>query len=494
MAGKNAVIANLDMNVRAKITELEKNLKKVEGQLLSFQKVGTGVAASLKRIGEQAAGTFAGLASFNIIGKFTSGITGLVSKFTSLGASQFETILGQESLAAILQVSGNTLRAFSLAAERATLGQAELEAALIKTGKNVKEGNEAIDELNLSYDDLATLSIDRQFLAILEALEKIPNANRRVQLAMELWGRSGAQILQASSKGFRQAEEDVKRFGLALSSGALENIDKLHVSLTDLWARIKGLTNQLLAGLSPMLTEWFDKMGAMWDKLGSHEIAQRVLSVIQMMRDGVLSAIEAMINGIRDAQKFMYEAQLGFMQYMGKGTNNRFPFHSRDPKVVQDERREMLILQNKIDLLASKSRFAFDPQYRKPLMADWGGDFDPFAGFPDFFDPRKPNAARKLAGESFLGSMRDMFSASMMSAISALRLQTEAGPMLKPVPESFANARQGSAEAHRAITEAHRAYIESQNDAAAKRHKESVDKLKDIERAIGKTNLVVGEL
>lgn len=94
-------------------------------------------------------------------------------------------IVPLQRLGAIAQASGNSLE--------------DIAGAVNKFQRNLFEGNDAavnaIQRIGVSLDDLRKQSPDEQFITIAKAIQKIPEPAAQAATAMEIFGRSGAQLL-----------------------------------------------------------------------------------------------------------------------------------------------------------------------------------------------------------------------------------------------------------------------------------------------------------
>lgn len=161
-------------------------------------------------------------------------------------------------------VAGETLSQLGYAAKLSGADLEGLGKAFLNQGKLIKAARDnsagAIDTLNklgLTVSDLEGLSPEQHFLKMAEALSRIDEPGTRAALAMEAFGKSGAQLLPMLNSG------------AAGISGLMREADALGVTLSDeqvsaaaefgdAWDRVKsvagGVTNQIGAALAPTLT------------------------------------------------------------------------------------------------------------------------------------------------------------------------------------------------------------------------------------------------
>ena len=95
------------------------------------------------------------------------------------------TIEGLQRLQAVAEPSGNSLD--------------QVSSAVTQMQKRIAEGadgtSEALGAIGLSIDDLRALSPDEQFFAIAKGIQSIKDPAQQVKIAMDLFGKSGAEIL-----------------------------------------------------------------------------------------------------------------------------------------------------------------------------------------------------------------------------------------------------------------------------------------------------------
>jgi len=142
--------------------------------------------------------------------------------------------------------AGMAVEAFGglrFAAEQSGATGEDLEVGLRRMAKMLSEAahgskgpRELLRQLGLDMRGLANLSMDEQFLAIADAIDKIPNPTDRAAVAMSVFGRSGTKLLpmiQGGAKALRGFMQNAKDLGLivnaqaAAAAGRLN--DKFHV-------------------------------------------------------------------------------------------------------------------------------------------------------------------------------------------------------------------------------------------------------------------------
>lgn len=101
----------------------------------------------------------------------------------------------------------------------------------------------AIEQLGLSLQQLRGLEPDQQFLAIAAAIGKIPDPMVRTQLAMDVFGRKGAEILPTMRADIERLAEAAPR----MSAAAARGLDDFGDMLSTIWLSLKNITGEVLA-------------------------------------------------------------------------------------------------------------------------------------------------------------------------------------------------------------------------------------------------------
>lgn len=101
--------------------------------------------------------------------------------------------------------------------------------AIAQMGDRLTEGKDstvaALKSLNLELDTLRNLKPEDAFTAIAEAIKDVPDPMRQTQLAMELFGKSGVEILPAIKQGLGDLREEAKKLGQVLSEDDVKALD-----------------------------------------------------------------------------------------------------------------------------------------------------------------------------------------------------------------------------------------------------------------------------
>ncbi|RLC27975.1 MAG: hypothetical protein DRH37_10095, partial [Deltaproteobacteria bacterium] len=232
--------------VEIKVTARDKASRVLKKITASFKKWGVG---ALKITG----GLVAGVGAVTVA---------LGAMFTKLSASIDE----QAKMASALGLSNESLGVMRDAAGYAGISIGQLDTALRKMSQSVAdaadgtgEAKDALEELGLDAEKLQQMGPEKAFKAIVDRLDQIPNGIKKTQMAMDIFGKSGAAMANLTSDGLKQAQKDADTLGLKLSSAQAANVE----ASNDAWSRIKNVAADFLkfitARLAPGVKAGLDK-------------------------------------------------------------------------------------------------------------------------------------------------------------------------------------------------------------------------------------------
>jgi hypothetical protein len=224
-------------------------------------------SASMKKLQADASGLRSGMSALvaiqgtQLFSSIVSSAASAARSLANLVVSTAETVSAQNDLAGRLGVTYGELAGLSYAGSLVgvsmdTIGAAMTKAqvAFVNAANGSKTANAAFARLGLSVQQLNGLSAEQQFEAIAEAISQLPTEAERAAAAVQIFGRSGAQLLplfQGGADGIREAREEAERFGLTLTNAQSGNIDAMGDSFDRAQAAITGVIQQIVAYLAP---------------------------------------------------------------------------------------------------------------------------------------------------------------------------------------------------------------------------------------------------
>lgn len=175
--------------------------------------------------------------------------------------SGLETIGAQADMAASLKTTVESLQVLTWAGELAGVSMGEIEQATKKLTTRLSEAAAgsgsavgALQRLNLSAADLQALPLDQRIIAIQEALNRLVPEAERAAVASDLFGDKAAlAFLRIDPATLREAAQDVRDFGVAVSAADAAQIERTGDAIAKLSLIWLGLTNRLTAAVAPAL-------------------------------------------------------------------------------------------------------------------------------------------------------------------------------------------------------------------------------------------------
>lgn len=178
-------------------------------------------------------------------GAFQGAIAGIAASLTTQGlsaAKQFATDLVQTAgavadLSAKTGLSTTEVQAFGYAAQQTGASVDTIAGAVTQLSNRLVEGGTgtvaAVKALGLSFADLQRQDPGAAFAAIADGIKDVPGAMEQTQLAIELFGKSGPELLAAIKAGLGDTAAEASRLGLVINEDAIQALD----DLGDAWDR-----------------------------------------------------------------------------------------------------------------------------------------------------------------------------------------------------------------------------------------------------------------
>ncbi len=169
-------------------------------------------------------------------------------------------------------ISIEGLQRFQIAGDDAGNTIQEITGAIARMEDRLAGGDSsavaALGKLHLNFEQLRSLTPENQFIAISEAIRQIPDPAEQVNIAIDLFGKSGASILPTLKRGF----DDLKDSSVGMSESTVRALDDVGDALGRAARTAKGEAAEAFAFLflgwgqgerdAANLTKQLDEMGA----------------------------------------------------------------------------------------------------------------------------------------------------------------------------------------------------------------------------------------
>ena len=204
-------------------------------------------------------------ASFAALGRAVGPLVAALSARALVGALQnvVTTLDDIGKTADRIGVTTDQLQELRAVAESAGVEQSVLDNSIEKLGKNLAEASigigtakVALEQLNLSADNLIGLGLDGAMDKIADAVNKVESPMERTALATQLFGRSGApllNLLREGSEGMAQMRQEARDLGIVIDEALVREAEEAQTQL-DLMSRvISANLSSALISLAPLL-------------------------------------------------------------------------------------------------------------------------------------------------------------------------------------------------------------------------------------------------
>lgn len=254
-----ATIGGVIVKVTAQTQQFESGMARAKGQLQTLEATVTKTGVSLRRLA-------------GVIATFVS-VRAVVGYFRETA----DAIDNMAKSADRLGVSTEFLDALQRSAKLGGVEAENLDAALTKlakSGVDAATGNKALADsfrrIGLDARQFASSSTEDQILQIADALQNTQDAALRVHVAMSLFGRAGAplvNVLAGGSEQIRAMRVEAERTGTAISRIDAARIEEMNDSLTRLSEAMRGLAVTVLPAIADALTAIVNTVKAVVENL-----------------------------------------------------------------------------------------------------------------------------------------------------------------------------------------------------------------------------------
>lgn len=298
------LIAELVTKLEADSTNFNKQLNNSENKLANFGKtagkVGAGIALAMGTVA--VGGFFYLLHSINETAEKIDDLAKRAHKFGGEVAA-FQRL---EYVASLAGVGTDKLEA----------GLSRLVKAMADAKRGTGEAKNAFKELGLSVADLDKMSVDKQYIAISDALKLVTDENRQAQLAVQIFGRSGVEQLNLLRENLSGLSADFDKFGGGLSNEQAKAVEDYNDSMTRLGAVFDTFKIQLTAQVAPALEKISTFIADQIVEFGGLGNVANITA--QYMVKGLLlvvQVIQSVINGVNTIVDSFKKAQLTLAQF-----------------------------------------------------------------------------------------------------------------------------------------------------------------------------------
>jgi hypothetical protein len=164
-----------------------------------------------------------------------------------------------------LGVTTEALQRLRYAAELSGVASEDLTSAMAKLARQATEGNDAFAAMGVNVRDANgnLKSADTLLAEVADRFASYRDGAEKTSLAMELFGKSGYQMismLNAGSAGLKESGDEAKEFGAVLSDNAIGASVEFKDNLTRIQTALGGMVTRLAEDVIPLLRDFSNEM------------------------------------------------------------------------------------------------------------------------------------------------------------------------------------------------------------------------------------------
>ncbi|HTE42407.1 MAG TPA: hypothetical protein VK629_16410 [Steroidobacteraceae bacterium] len=242
---------NILVDIAARTASFEAGMTRVEGKLDGFQRSVVTGARSLAALG---AGFASGAGIISFIGS-------VVRAADEIGdAAERAGVLASE-LSRMKYVAEQSDVSF----ESLSIGIKKMQDNISNAARGMKPSVEALAAINIEAGKLKGIGLQEQLGLIADRFKRVTDAEDRTRIAMDLFGKSGADLipmLMRGRAGINDFAAEADRLGITLDDRATAAIDRNAKAWDRFWRSVKGgsanLVGDMVADIFGLSTEMED--------------------------------------------------------------------------------------------------------------------------------------------------------------------------------------------------------------------------------------------
>jgi hypothetical protein len=122
---------------------------------------------------------------------------------------------------------------------------------------------DSFTKLGLDFEQLRAMSPEEQFKAVQSAISKLPTEAERAAAAVDIFGRSGVELLPLMNQNLAEVEERMKRLGAVVGADQVEAIASMNDALDMTKAMFDGIIGNVVGNLAPIVESLAEEVMSM---------------------------------------------------------------------------------------------------------------------------------------------------------------------------------------------------------------------------------------
>jgi len=159
-----------------------------------------------------------------------------------------------------------SLQTFQMAAKLS--GVDDITTAVQKLSVSIGQAAESgktdsFTKLGLDFEQLRAMSPEEQFKAVQAAISKLPTEAERAAAAVDIFGRSGVELLPLMNQNLAEVEERMKRLGAVVGADQVDAIASMNDALDMTKAMFDGIIGNVVGNLAPIVESLAEEVMSM---------------------------------------------------------------------------------------------------------------------------------------------------------------------------------------------------------------------------------------
>ena len=263
-------IGSLEIDIKANIARLSQDMQAARSEVQkSTRGIQAHVAEMQKNIRENMEGVKKSFAVFKVLGEL-GGLSLVGQKLLELGKAAAEYGDEIEHASRKTGISTDTLQGLKFAAAQSDVSFTQLQQGLFRLSRamaSVGQGNKqvagAFQTVGLSANALKNMRLEDVLIHVSDAFAKSQDGAAKAAIAMQLFGRAGADLIPFLDQGSQNIDALTKKaheLGLVLSDQAIAKDAAFNESLKSLGAQLKMAAVGFGSDLTPAIQSMTDAL------------------------------------------------------------------------------------------------------------------------------------------------------------------------------------------------------------------------------------------
>ncbi len=253
------VLSELAVKITADISKLKSGLADAEKATQSF-------GSKLDAFGKKA------MIPLLAVGTVITGTLGAATMSFANTADELDEMSQRTGLSTKrLQVLGYAAKLTGSSVGGMETAIKKMQKAAYEAANGNKAATKTFEQLGIKAEDFVKIPVDEQLDYLADLFAEMDDPMERTTLAMDLFGRSGTDLLPiliGGLRGLQNMTTEAEKMGLILSDKGVKAGANMKDSLDKMGASVEGLKNKIGEALAPILTQAIEKITLIIGKVG----------------------------------------------------------------------------------------------------------------------------------------------------------------------------------------------------------------------------------